>query len=47
LGPIKLLLEKDDHGLPINSVDLTAATDRLPVDLQADILTELGYPGHL
>lgn len=47
LGPIKLLLEKDEFGMPINSVDLTAATDRLPVDLQADILTQLGYPGSL
>jgi len=31
----------------VQSLDLTAATDRLPVDLQAQILTILGYPGNL
>jgi hypothetical protein len=31
----------------VQSLDLTAATDRLPVDLQAQILTILGYPGEL
>lgn len=29
------------------SVDLSAATDRLPVQFQADILEELGVPGEL
>jgi hypothetical protein len=43
LGPIKNLLKsKPDH---IVSVDLTAATDRLPVELQARILSHLGIPG--
>jgi hypothetical protein len=31
----------------VQSLDLTAATDRLPVDVQAQILTILGYPGEL
>lgn len=31
----------------MNSVDLSAATDRLPVELQARILSRLGVPGHL
>lgn len=31
----------------VQSLDLTAATDRLPVELQAQILTILGYPGDL
>jgi len=31
----------------VQSLDLTAATDRLPVELQAQILTLLGYPGDL
>lgn len=31
----------------VQSLDLTAATDRLPVELQAQILTILGYPGKL
>lgn len=29
----------------LHSVDLSAATDRLPVDLQKDILNCLGLPG--
>jgi hypothetical protein len=32
---------------PINSVDLSNATDRLPVNLQADILNSLGIDGDL
>lgn len=31
----------------VQSLDLTAATDRLPVDVQAQILSLLGYPGEL
>jgi len=31
----------------VQSLDLTAATDRLPVDVQANILNLLGYPGTL
>nr|QDH88977.1 MAG: RNA-dependent RNA polymerase [Mitovirus sp.] len=43
LRPITdLLLQKPDH---IVSVDLTAATDRLPVELQGRILNCLGIPG--
>lgn len=32
---------------PLYSLDLSAATDRLPVDLQADILSSLGIDGKL
>jgi hypothetical protein len=39
LSPIKRLLGK--KGLPLYSLDLSAATDRLPVDLQVLILNEL------
>jgi len=39
LSPIKKLLGK--KGLPLYSLDLSAATDRLPVDLQVLILNEL------
>jgi len=43
LRPITdLILGKPTH---VISVDLTAATDRLPVELQARILTALGIPG--
>lgn len=44
LAPVKLLLSnlKSDH---VCSVDLSAATDRLPVELQARILECLGLPG--
>jgi len=43
LGPIyTLLYSQPKH---VVSVDLTAATDRLPVLLQADILDALGLPG--
>ena len=31
----------------VQSLDLSAATDRLPVDLQVQVLTLLGYPGSL
>lgn len=38
---------KDLGNKRVQSLDLSAATDRLPVELQAQILSELGYPGHL
>jgi hypothetical protein len=34
-------------GKRCQSLDLSAATDRLPVKLQAQILDTLGYPGSL
>jgi len=45
LGPVKLILKNKPSW--VNSVDLSAATDRLPVELQARILSRLGVPGHL
>lgn len=45
LAPVKLILKKKPKW--VNSVDLSAATDRLPVELQARILTALGVPGDL
>lgn len=43
LRPVQdLLLSKPEH---VVSVDLTAATDRLPVELQSRILDALGIPG--
>lgn len=52
--PIKLMLHKlgvnaqhGSGGLRIQSMDLSAATDRLPVHLQAQILDILGYDGQL
>jgi len=52
-GPIRHILENlkvnSFHGKvqTVQSLDLTAATDRLPVDVQAEILNILGYPGDL
>lgn len=43
--PVEILLNQKSK--TIYSLDLTAATDRLPVRLQADILNALGYPGDL
>jgi len=50
--PIKLMLEElsiQNFGKfkRVQSLDLTAATDRLPVDVQSQILDLLGYPGSL
>jgi len=39
LRPIEKLLVK--KGIPLYSLDLSAATDRLPVDLQVLLLNEL------
>jgi hypothetical protein len=45
LAPVKLILKNKPTW--VNSVDLSAATDRLPVETQARILSHLGVPGHL
>lgn len=45
LGPVKLILKNRPEW--VNSVDLSAATDRLPVELQARILRDLGIRGDL
>jgi len=37
----------DLKGRSVQSLDLSAATDRLPIKLQVQILNELGYPGEL
>lgn len=39
--------EKDMKGKRAYSLDLSAATDRLPVKLQAQILNLLGFPGDM
>lgn len=44
--PFEALMEKARlQGSKVNSFDLSAATDRLPIDLQCDILTLLGVDG--
>jgi len=43
LGPVRALLESFPYS--VVSVDLTAATDRLPVLLQSEILEALNLPG--
>lgn len=47
LGPIKLILNQKEIPSNVTSVDLSAATDRLPVIQQARILELLGLPGNL
>jgi len=47
LGPIKTILNQEDIPQFVTSVDLSAATDRLPVIQQAKILELLGLPGNL
>lgn len=49
LAPIKLMLNPRSGEEPsyLSSVDLSAATDRLPVYQQALLLEQLGIPGHL
>jgi hypothetical protein len=52
LGPMEVLLESLgvrvlDGKKTVQSLDLSAATDRLPVKLQAQILNELGFSGDL
>jgi hypothetical protein len=46
LGPVKRILESKSFD-KFHSVDLSAATDRLPVKLQAQILDALGLRGDL
>lgn len=46
LGPVRSILEKRS-GSKFYSLDLSAATDRLPVHLQEDILEALGLGGRL
>jgi hypothetical protein len=41
LKPLDLLLSKVSEGQVLHSFDLSAATDRLPIKLQADILNIL------
>jgi hypothetical protein len=46
LAPVKIVLENNGNNPEgVDSLDLSAATDRLPVQLQADILSSLGVPG--
>lgn len=45
--PLDRLIQRVGGKCKYYSFDLTAATDRLPVDLQTDILVALGLPGHL
>jgi hypothetical protein len=46
LAPVKFILEQKVSDQYF-SLDLSAATDRLPVKLQADILEALGLKGKL
>jgi hypothetical protein len=43
-APLKRLIEKAPEGCTFHSFDLSAATDRLPIDVQAQILNIL-FPG--
>lgn len=47
LAPVKIVLENlnFDSKPSVDSLDLSSATDRLPVKLQADLLSSLGIPG--
>lgn len=45
LKPVKRMLEVNMNSKEFNSLDLSNATDRLPVAFQADILSCLGFPG--
>ncbi|QMU24933.1 RNA-dependent RNA polymerase [Botryosphaeria dothidea mitovirus 1] len=45
--PFELLISKAKPGQVFHGFDLSSATDRLPVDLQADILHLLGVDGQL
>jgi hypothetical protein len=45
LKPVKLMLSLHKGSNEFNSLDLSNATDRLPVAFQADILSCLGFPG--
>jgi hypothetical protein len=43
--PFNSLLKRLGYRYNLNGFDLTAATDRLPIRLQSDILSELGCNG--
>jgi hypothetical protein len=47
LKPVKVMLELHKNSNEFNSLDLSNATDRLPVEFQKDILNSLGLPGDL
>lgn len=54
MKPIRFALQmlgvhnlRDLKGKRVQSLDLSAATDRLPINLQVQILQQLGYPGDL
>jgi hypothetical protein len=47
LGPLNLLRENPNKGHAFSCYDLSAATDRLPIDLQVHILDLLGLDGKL
>jgi len=44
-GALTRFLERCPKGIVYHSVDLTAATDRIPVELLAQILDTLGFRG--
>jgi hypothetical protein len=46
-GALKAFMLRRDPSQKFYSFDLSSATDRLPIDLQQDILAYLGYPAHL
>lgn len=46
-SPIRNLVKRLPEGTVLHGFDLSAATDRLPVDLQGTILNLLGYRGDL
>lgn len=47
LGPLNKLKANPNKGHDFSCFDLSAATDRLPIDLQVDILNLLGLDGQL
>jgi len=47
LGPLNLLRANPNKGHDFSCYDLSAATDRLPIDLQVDILFLIGLDGKL
>jgi hypothetical protein len=47
LNPVKVMLVLHKNSNEFNSLDLSNATDRLPVEFQKDILNSLGLPGDL
>lgn len=50
LAPVMLMMQTlnwDDPHSSMESVDLSDATDRLPISVQVQILNTLGFPGDL